>query len=142
VQLGTIPNLEKYFPNGLNVYSDPTIRSTTDVTGYKDRAAKMVANATTCKDIIQSYWNDYSGGGEGDLTDTLFLDTRDKAQACASKYYPKWEGLEGGVLGINSGQNHLNDMIDVLTGRKNSYKGTGIPSRTTGWGLVPPRRTR
>jgi hypothetical protein len=142
VKLGTIPNLEKYFPKGLNVYYDPTKRSTSDVTAYKERAGKMVANVNTCKDIIQTYWDDYSGGGEGDLTDTQFLDTKNQAQACANKYYPKWNGLEGGVLGIGSGQNNLNDIIDVLTGRKTDYKGTGIPSRTTGWLLTPPRTSR
>jgi hypothetical protein len=142
VQLGTIPNLENYFPKGLNVYYDPTNRSTSDVSKYKERADKMVANVDTCKDIIQTYWDDYSGGGEGDLTDTQFLDTKNQAQACANKYYPKWNGLEGGVLGIGSGQNNLNNIIDVLTGRKKDYKGTGIPSRATGWLLTPPRTSR
>ena len=142
VDLGTIPNLEKYFPNGLKVYYDPTNRSGADASKYKERAGKMVNTAVNCKDIIQTYWDDYSGGGEGDLTDTLFLDTKNQAQACANKYYPKWNGLEGGVLGIGTGQNHLNDIIDVLTGRKTDYKGTGIPSRTTGWLLTPPRTSR
>jgi hypothetical protein len=142
VQLGTIPKLEIYFPNGLNVYYDPTKRSTSNVGAYKERASKMVASVDTCKDIIQTYWDDYGGGGEGDLTDTLFLDTRDQAQACASKYYPKWDGLQGGVLGIGSGQNHLNNIIDVLTGRKTEYKGTVIPSRASGWMLKPPPKRR
>ena len=142
VQLGTIPKLEKYFPNGLDVYYDPTKRSTSNVNAYKERASKMVASVDTCKDIIQTYWDDYSGGGEGDLTDTLFLDTRDQAQACASKYYPKWDGLQGGVLGVGSGQNHLNNIIDVLTGRKTEYKGTVIPSRASGWMLKPPPKRR
>jgi hypothetical protein len=142
VQLGTIPNLEKYFPKGLNVYYDPTKRSTSNVSAYKERASKMVADVNTCKEIIETYWDDYSGGGEGDLTDTQFLDTKNQAQACANKYYPKWNGLEGGVLGIGTGQNHLNDIIDVLTGRKKDYKGTGIPSRATGWLLTPPRTSR
>ena len=142
VDLGTIPNLEKYFPNGLKVYYDPTNRSGADASKYKERAGKMVNTAVNCKDIIQTYWDDYSGGGEGDLTDTLFLDTKNQAQACANKYYPKWNGLEGGVLGIGTGQNHLNDIIDVLTGRKKDYKGTGIPSRATGWLLTPPRTSR
>ena len=142
VQLGTIPKLEIYFPNGLNVYYDPTKRSTSNVGAYKERASKMVASVDTCKEIIQTYWDDYSGGGEGDLTDTQFLDTKNQAQACANKYYPKWNGLQGGVLGIGSGQNNLNDIIDVLTGRKKEYKGTGIPSRATGWLLTPPRTSR
>jgi hypothetical protein len=142
VDLGTIPNLEKYFPNGLKVYYDPTKRSDADASKYKERAGKMVNTAVNCKDIIQTYWDDYSGGGEGDLTDTLFLDTKNQAQACANKYYPKWNGLDGGVLGIGTGQNHLNDIIDVLTGRKKDYKGTGIPSRATGWLLTPPRTSR
>jgi len=142
VQLGTIPNLEKYFREGLDVYYDPTKRSTSNVNAYKERAGKMVADVNTCKEIIETYWGDYSGGGEGDLTDTQFLDTKNQAQACANKYYPKWNGLQGGVLGIGSGQNNLNDIIDVLTGRKTDYKGTGIPSRTTGWLLTPPRTSR
>ena len=142
VALAKIPNLEKYFPNGLNVYSDPTIRSTTDVTDYTKRAGTMVADATKCKDIIEAYWEDYSGGGKGDSTDTLFLDAKNKAQACANKYYPKWNGLKSGVLGISSGQNYLNNIIDVLTGKEQSFKGVGIPSRTTGWGLTRPRRER
>jgi hypothetical protein len=45
-------------------------------------------------------------------------------------------------LGIGSGQNNLNNIIDVLTGRKKDYKGTGIPSRATGWLLTPPRTAR
>ena len=142
VALAKIPNLEKYFPNGLNVYSDPTIRSTTDVTDYTKRAGMMVGDVTKCKDIIEAYWEDYSGGGKGDPTDTLFLDAKNKAQACANKYYPKWNGLKSGVLGIASGQNHLNNIIDVLTGKEQSFKGVGIPSRTTGWGLTRPRRER
>lgn len=142
VKLGTIPKLEKYFPNGLDVYYDPTKRSTSNVNAYKERAGKMVADVNTCKEIIETYWDDYSGGGEGDLTDTQFLDTKNQAQACANKYYPKWNGLQGGVLGIGSGQNNLNDIIDVLTGRKKDYKGTGIPSRATGWLLTPPRTAR
>jgi len=67
---------------------------------------------------------------------------KNKVQACANKWYPKWSGLSGGVLGIGSGQNHLDDMIDVLTGVKTNYEGVGIPSRTTGWGLTPPRTKR
>jgi hypothetical protein len=142
VDLGTIPGLDKYFPQGLKVYYDPTTRSTSNVGKYKERAGKMVADVDTCKDIIQTYWDDYKGGGEGDTTDTQFLDAKNQAQACANKYYPKWDGLSGGVLGIGSGQNHLNDIIDVLTGRKKDYKGTGIPSRATGWLLTPPRTSR
>lgn len=142
VELGTIPGLKKYFPNGINVYFDPTAIKGSNISGYKERAEKMVADVNTCKDIVQGFWDDYSGGGEGDVTDTLFLDAKNKTQACANKYYPKWNGLDGGVLGIGTGQNHLNDIIDVLTGRKKDYKGTGIPSRTTGWLLTPPRTSR
>jgi hypothetical protein len=142
VQLGTIPKLDVIFPKGLNVYYDPTKRSTSNVNAYKERAGKMVADVNTCKDIIQTYWDDYSGGGEGDLTDTQFLDTKNQAQACANKYYPKWDGLEGGVLGIGSGQNHLNNIIDVLTGKKTNYEGAKIPSAATGWPLIRPRTER
>ena len=137
-----IPGLEVLFPNGLNVYYDPTLQNKGDIQGYKERSANMTIDVNTCKDFVQTYWDDYKGGGEGNLQDTQFADLKNKVQACANKWYPKWSGLSGGVLGMGDGQNRLNDKIDVLTGRKTSYEGVGIPSRTTGWGLTPPRSTR
>lgn len=137
-----IPGLEVYFPKGLNVYFDPTKMKGSDISGYKERAASMTPDVTSCKDFVETYWEDYKGGGEGNPQDTQFADVKNKVQACANKWYPKWNGLDGGVLGIGSGQNHLNNIIDVLTGRKTDYKGTGIPSRTTGWLLTPPRTSR
>jgi hypothetical protein len=137
-----IPGLKDLFKNGLNVYFDPTKIKGSNIAGYKERAASMTPDVNSCKDFVETYWDDYKGGGEGNLQDTQFVDVRKKVQACANKYYPKWNGLEGGVLGIGSGQNHLNNIIDVLTGRKTDYKGTGIPSRTTGWLLTPPRTAR
>ena len=137
-----IPGLEVLFPSGLDVWYDPTKQKGGNIQGYKDRSANMTIDVNTCKDYVQTYWDDYKGGGEGNLQDTEFADLRNKVQACANKWYPKWNGLEGGVLGIGSGQNNLNDIIDVLTGRKTDYKGTGIPSRTTGWLLTPPRTAR
>jgi hypothetical protein len=137
-----IPGLEVLFPEGLNVYFDPTTIKGSDIAGYKKRAASMTPDVNSCKDFVETFWDDYKGGGEGNLQDTQFADVRNKVQACTNKYYPKWDGLEGGVLGIGGGQNHLNNIIDVLTGRKTNYKGTGIPSRTTGWLLTPPRTER
>jgi len=137
-----IPGLESLFSNGLNVYFDPTKIKGSNISSYKERAASMTPDVNSCKDFVQTFWDDYKGGGEGNPQDTEFADLKNKVQACANKWYPKWEGLEGGVLGIGSGQNHLNDIIDVLTGRKTNYKGTGIPSRTTGWLLTPPRTSR
>ena len=137
-----IPGLEVLFPNGLNVYYDPTLQNKGDIQGYKERSANMTIDVNTCKDFVQTYWDDYKGGGEGNLQDTQFADLKNKVQACANKWYPKWSGLSGGVLGMGDGQNRLNDKIDVLTGRKTSYDGVGIPSRTTGWGLMPPKTQR
>lgn len=137
-----IPGLDVLFPNGLNVYFDPTKIKGSDISGYKQRAESMTPDVNSCKDFVETFWDDYKGGGEGNPQDTQFADVKNKVQACANKYYPKWNGLEGGVLGVGSGQNHLNNIIDVLTGRKTDYKGTGIPSRTTGWLLTPPRTSR
>jgi hypothetical protein len=141
VQLGTIPNLEKYFKNGLNVYYDPTTISTSDNTAYTERAASMSKDVNTCKGLVEKFWADYQEGGEGDLQDTLFVKLRNDVQSCL-KWYPKWDGLEGGALGIGTGQNHLNNIIDVLTGKKTEYKGSTIPSRTTGYLLTPGRKSR
>jgi hypothetical protein len=80
-------------------------------------------------------------GEEGNLQDTLFLKLRTDVQSCV-KWYPKWDGLESGTLGIGTGQNHLNNIIDVLTGKKTEYKGSTIPSRTTGYLLTPGRKSR
>ena len=137
-----IPGLKDLFKNGLNVYFDPTKIQGSNIAAYKERAASMTPDVNTCKDFVETFWDDYKGGGEGNLQDTQFVDVRNKVKACANKYYPKWNGLEGGVLGIGSGQNHLNNIIDVLTGKKTEYKGTVIPSRTTGWLLTPPRTAR
>ena len=141
-EIEQIPGLADLFPNGLNVYFDPTKIKGSNITGYKDRSASMTPDVNSCKDFVQTYFNDYKGGGEGNPQDTEFADLKNKVQACANKWYPKWSGLSGGVLGIGSGQNHLDDMIDVLTGVKTNYEGVGIPSRTTGWGLTPPRTKR
>lgn len=141
-EIEQIPGLIDLFPNGLNIWYDPTKQKGSDIKGYKKRVASMTSDVNSCKDFIQSYWDDYKGGGEGNLQDTEFADLKNKVQACANKWYPKWSGLSGGVLGIGTGQNNLNDIIDVLTGLKTDYKGTGIPSRTTGWGLTPPRTKR
>jgi hypothetical protein len=141
-EIEQIPGLTDLFPNGLNVWYDPTKQQTGKIQGYKDRSASMTPDVNSCKDFVQTYWNDYKGGGEGNPQDTEFADLKNKVQACANKWYPKWSGLSGGVLGIGSGQNHLDDMIDVLTGVKTNYEGVGIPSRTTGWGLIPPRTKR
>lgn len=137
-----VPGLEALFPNGLNVWYDPTKQKGSNITGYKERSASMTPDVNTCKDFVETYFNDYKGGGEGNLQDTEFADLKNKVQSCVNKWYPKWPGMEGGVLGINSGQNHLNNMIDVLTGRKTTFNGVGIPSRATGWGLMPPRTNR
>ena len=137
-----IPGLEVLFPNGLNVWYDPTKQKGGNIQGYKERSANMTIDVDTCKDFIQTYWDDYKGGGEGNLQDTEFADLKNKVQACANKWYPKWPGLSGGVLGIGSGQNHLDDIIDVLTGRKQTYERVGIPSRSTNWGLMPPKTQR
>jgi hypothetical protein len=137
-----IPGLEALFSNGLNVYFDPTKLKGSNIAGYKERAESMTPDVNSCKDFVETFWDDYKGGGEGNPQDTQFADVKNKVQACANKWYPKWNGLEGGVLGIGGGQNHLNNIIDVLTGRKTDYKGTGIPSRTTGWLLTPPRTAR
>jgi len=142
VDLTTIRGIEKYFPNGLDVFYDPTTLKGSNITGYKERAAKMTPDVNSCKDFVQTYFNDASGGGAGDLEDTKFVDLKEKVQSCANKWYPKWEGLSGGLLGMANGQNHLNDMIDVLTGHKDIYKGFRTPSRATGWGLTPPPRER
>lgn len=141
VQLGTIPKLDIIFPKGLNVYYDPTTISTSDNTAYAERAASMSKDVNTCKKLVEKFWADYQEGGEGDLQDTLFVKLRNDVQSCL-KWYPKWDGLEDGVLGIGSGQNHLNNIIDVLTGKKTEYKGSQIPSRTTGYLLTPGRKSR
>lgn len=141
VQPGEIPGLESLFKNGLNIYQDLTTINKSDNTPYTDRAASMSKDVNACKKLVEQFWADYQEGGEGDLQDTLFLKLRTDVQSCL-KWYPKWDGLEGGALGIGTGQNHLNNIIDVLTGKKTEYKGSTIPSRTTGYLLTPGRKSR
>ena len=140
--VGKIPGLEVLFKDGLNVWYDPTKINTSDNTAYTERAASMSKDVNSCKDLVEKFWEDYQQGGEGDLQDTLFYKLRSDVQSCVNKWYPKWDGLEGGALGIGTGQNHLNNIIDVLTGKKTEYKGSQIPSRTTGYLLTPPRKSR
>jgi hypothetical protein len=137
-----IPGLLDIFKNGLNVYYDPTKIQTSDNTEYTQRAASMSKDVNSCKDLVEKFWADYQEGGEGNLEDSLFYKLRTDVQSCVNKWYPKWDGLEGGALGIGTGQNHLNNIIDVLTGKKTEYKGSQIPPRTTGYLLTPPRKTR
>ena len=146
VQPGEIPELESLFPKslfpkGLNIYQDLTTISGSTDTAFTERAASMSKDVNTCKQLVEKFWKYYQEGEEGDLQDTLFLKLRTDVQSCL-KWYPKWDGLEGGALGIGTGQNHLNNIIDVLTGKKTEYKGTGIPSRTTGYLLTPGRKSR
>ena len=146
VQPGEIPELESLFPKslfpkGLNIYQDLTTISGSTDTAFTERAASMSKDVNTCKQLVEKFWKYYQEGEEGDLQDTLFLKLRTDVQSCV-KWYPKWDGLEGGALGIGTGQNHLNNIIDVLTGKKTEYKGTGIPSRTTGYLLTPGRKSR
>jgi len=140
--VGKIPGLEVLFKDGLNVWYDPTKINTSDNTAYTERAASMSKDVNSCKGLVEKFWEDYQQGGEGDLQDTLFVKLRNDVQSCVNKWYPKWDGLEGGALGIGTGQNHLNNIIDVLTGKKTEYKGSQIPSRTTGYLLTPPRKSR
>jgi hypothetical protein len=137
-----IPGLLDIFKNGLNVYYDPTTIKLSDNSAYSQRADSMSKDVNSCKDLVEKFWEDYQQGGEGDLQDTLFYKLRSDVQSCVNKWYPKWDGLEGGALGIGTGQNHLNNIIDVLTGKKTEYKGSQIPSRTTGYLLTPPRKSR
>ena len=74
--------------------------------------------------------------------DTDTLKTKNIVQACANHWYPKWDGLKGGFLGIANGQNHLDNIIDVLTGVKDSYEQVRTPSMSTGWGLRKPKTQR
>jgi len=141
VQAGEIPGLESLFPKGLNIYQDLTKIRDNDNTAFTERAASMSKDVNACKDLVEKFWRYYQEGEEGDLQDTLFLKLRTDVQACV-KWYPKWEGLEDGTLGIGSGRNHLNNIIDVLTGKKTEYKGSTIPSRTTGYLLTPGRKSR
>jgi len=141
IQPGEIPGLEKLFPEGLAIYQDLTKIRDNDNTAFTERAASMSKDVNACKDLVEKFWRYYQEGEEGDLQDTLFLKLRTDVQACV-KWYPKWEGLEDGTLGIGSGRNHLNNIIDVLTGKKTEYKGSTIPSRTTGYLLTPGRKSR
>mgnify|MGYP003648820889 CR=1 FL=1 len=146
VQPGEIPELESLFPKslfpkGLNIYQDLTTISGSTDTAFTERAASMSKDVNTCKQLVEKFWKYYQEGEEGDLQDTLFLKLRTDVQSCL-KWYPKWDGLEGGALGIGTGQNHLNNIIDVLTGKKTEYKGSTIPSRTTGYLLTPGRKSR
>ena len=141
VQPGEIPGLESLFPDGLNIYQDLTTISGSTDTAFTERAASMSKDVNTCKQLVEKFWKYYQEGEEGDLQDTLFLKLRTDVQSCV-KWYPKWEGLEDGTLGIGSGRNHLNNIIDVLTGKKTEYKGSQIPSRTTGYLLTPGRKSR
>ena len=141
VQPGEIPGLESLFPDGLNIYQDLTTISGSTDTAFTERAASMSKDVNTCKQLVEKFWKYYQEGEEGDLQDTLFLKLRTDVQSCL-KWYPKWDGLEGGALGIGTGQNHLNNIIDVLTGKKTEYKGSTIPSRTTGYLLTPGRKSR
>jgi hypothetical protein len=146
VQPGEIPELESLFPKslfpkGLNIYQDLTTISGSTDTAFTERAASMSKDVNTCKQLVEKFWKYYQEGEEGDLQDTLFLKLRTDVQSCL-KWYPKWDGLEGGTLGIGTGQNHLNNIIDVLTGKKTEYKGSQIPSRTTGYLLTPGRKSR
>jgi hypothetical protein len=131
------------FPNGLNVWADPTKLKDLDIDSYKEREKNKTPDVNKCKDFVQTYWNSYkSSDADNSAMDTDTLKTKNIVQACANHWYPKWTGLSGGVLGIGDGQNRLNDKIDVLTGRKTSYEGVGIPSRTTNWGLRAPKTQR
>jgi len=142
VQAGEIPGLESLFPKGLNIYQDLTsVKDSEAATAFDTRADKMSKDVNTCKQLVEKFWKYYQEGEEGDLQDTLFLKLRTDVQSCI-KWYPKWEGLEDGTLGIGSGRNHLNNIIDVLTGKKTEYKGSTIPSRTTGYLLTPGRKSR
>ena len=142
VQPGEIPGLESLFPEGLKIYQDlTTVKDSQAADAFDTRANKMSKDVNTCKQLVEKFWKYYQEGEEGDLQDTLFLKLRTDVQSCL-KWYPKWDGLEGGALGIGTGQNHLNNIIDVLTGKKTEYKGTGIPSRTTGYLLTPGRKSR
>jgi hypothetical protein len=141
VEVGTIPDLAKYGLEGLNIFYDKTTINQSDNTAYEERAASMSKDVNTCKKLVEKFWADYQEGGDGDLQDTLFVKLRNDVQSCL-KWYPKWDGLEGGALGIGTGQNHLNNIIDVLTGKKTEYKGSTIPSRTTGYLLTPGRKSR
>ena len=142
VQPGEIPGLEKLFPQGLEIYQDlTTVKDSEAATAFDTRADKMSKDVNTCKQLVEKFWKYYQQGEEGDLQDTLFLKLRTDVQSCV-KWYPKWEGLEDGTLGIGSGRNHLNNIIDVLTGKKTEYKGSTIPSRTTGYLLTPGRKSR
>jgi hypothetical protein len=130
-------------PDGLTVWVDSRKFKEADIDSFKEREKNKTPDVNKCKDFVQTYWNSYKNSDtDNGAMDTDTLKTKNIVQACANHWYPKWPGLSGGVLGIGSGQNHLDDIIDVLTGAKDSYERVRTPSRTTNWGLRAPKTQR
>jgi hypothetical protein len=131
------------FPNGLNVWADQTKLKDFDIDSFIEREKNKTPNVDKCKDFVQTYWDSYKNSdADNKAMDTDTLKTKNIVQACANHWYPKWDGLKGGFLGIANGQNHLDNIIDVLTGVKDSYEQVRTPSMSTGWGLRKPKTQR
>lgn len=131
------------FPDGLNVWADQTKLKDFNINSFIEREKNKTPDVNKCKDFVQTYWDSYKNSdADNKAMDTDTLKTKNIVQACANHWYPKWDGLKGGFLGIANGQNHLDNIIDVLTGVKDSYEQVRTPSMSTGWGLRKPKTQR
>ena len=133
----TPPNIDpSLFPNGLKVYRDINKQSQSDVSASQTTITSSTVGAQNCEKNVQLYWDSYKNNipPKG----TKFDNLKNVVQACANQNMYRWKDI-GGVLGIGGGARHLDNILEVMTNKRNEYEKVRLPGNGTPWALNAPR---
>ena len=115
-----IPNSEFAFEGGLTMYR-PKSGMVSDAGKTREKERERITankyNRKECKNIIQTYWDDFKQSEFG----TPNFESKMNAQSCTRQYYDNWGGLF-------SGEKNYDKIIDVLTCVTAEYEGQRQPS--------------
>jgi hypothetical protein len=137
-------NLELYvpqidaslFPNGLQVYRDKRKPQTSNVNVSKENIKSSTVGAQNCEEGVQTYWDSYKNNAPSE--GTVFDNMKNIAQACANQNMYRWKDI-GGVLGVGGGKRHLDNILEVMTNKRQEYEKVRMPGNGTPWALNAPR---
>lgn len=131
-----IPNVSaSLFPNGLKVYIDARKRKELDTTKAQELITSKLDPAT-CEKDIQRYWDLYKNNESP--TGSAFTSLKTKVQACANQNMYRWKDI-GGVFGVGGGSRHLDNILEVMTNKRDKYENVNLPGNGTAWALNAPR---
>lgn len=131
------PNIDpSLFPNGLKVYRDITKQSKSNVSSSQKTITSSIVGAENCEKNVQLYWDSYKNDIPASGTD--FDNLKNVVQACANQNMYRWKNI-GGVFGIGGGKIHLDNILEVMTNKRNEYEKVRMPGNGDPWALSAPK---